>query len=235
MNTEDASLIGLGLYSIPEASAYTGIRKAAIRRWLLGYKDRNARFHEALWVSPLANEEFEAITFGDLLELRFVQVFRAHGVSLQAIRLAAEHARYYFESDYPFTCQRFQTDGRSIFAAVKEETGDETLVDLIKRQNVFSQIVRPSLYSGIEYGERGAARRWYPMSRSKKVVLDPQVSFGRPVVTASNVPTEMLYQSWLGEDENASMVARLFEVGTDEVEAAVRFEQGIAQYNAVHH
>jgi len=235
MRRECKSLIGLGLYSIPEASAYTGIKKSSIRRWLIGYKDRRAQFHAGLWTSPLADEEFEAITFGDLLELRFVHAFREHGVSLQAIRLAAEHARGYFESAYPFTCQRFQTDGRSIFAEVKEETGDETLVDLVKRQNVFSQIIKPSLYRGIEYGEHGTARRWYPMARSRKVVLDPQVAFGRPVVSESSVPTEILFQSWLNEGENTQMVARLFEVKADEVDAAIRFEQGIAQQNALHH
>ena len=175
-------MIGTGLYTLTEAAAFTGIQARNINRWLFGYKAGN-REYSALWHPQLATQglKVKAIGFHDLLEIRFVNAFRQHGVSLQAIRSAADHARELFRQRYPFTRKRFLTDGRSIFTEVFEETGDETLLDLVKRQYVFKQVVSPSLYSGIEY-DHDDAKRWFPMRNSRRIVLDPDRAFGKPIV-----------------------------------------------------
>lgn len=178
-----------------------------------------------LWRSQLAGTLDDAIGFRDLLELRFVREFRKAGVSLQAIRRAAECARELLGADHPFTCQRFQTDGRSIFVTIHEATGDETLVDIVARQQVFDRIIRPSLYSGIEFGETGADR-WFP-SQSKAVVMDPNRSFGQPIVVATGTPTAALYEAVEAEGGDDRMVANIFEVSLEDVRAAVAFEKRI--------
>ena len=170
-----------------------------------------------------------------MLEIRFVDAFRRYGVSLPSIREAAEHARELFHQPYPFTCRRFQTDGRSIFADVKEVTGDDGLVDLVKKQNVFNRVIKPSLYTGIEYdsGENNALR-WFPVLNSKKIVLDPERSFGKPMITEAGITTEVLFQSWLAEGEDARMVASLYDIDIAAVNAAVHFEQRIAAGEVPH-
>ena len=122
-----SSLIGVGLYSIPEASALTGIPSRKIRRWVYGYESGNRVHQPPLWHSKVADEAEETISFRDLLEIRFVNAFREYGVPLPALRAAAEAARKYFEQPYPFTCKQFKTDGRSVFAQVTEITGEEGL------------------------------------------------------------------------------------------------------------
>ena len=223
------SLIGVGLYSIPEASVLTGIPSRKIRGWMLGYESGSRSRQAPLWKSAVTESIDNTISFQDLLEIRFVNAFRQYGVQLPTIRAAVKQAKEYFDQDYPFTCRRFQTDGRSIFATVEEETGDESLVDLIKKQNVFNRVIKPSLYTGIEYDrDESSALRWFPVPKSKKVVLDPARSFGKPIVTAAGITTETLYQSWLAEDQDTKMVASLYEVDTASVNAAVSFEQRIA-------
>ncbi|WP_067518138.1 DUF433 domain-containing protein [Endozoicomonas ascidiicola] len=230
-----SSLIGVGLYSIPEASAITGIPTRKIRRWLFGYESGNKVKQPPLWHSDVATTLEETISFQDLLEIRFVHAFRDYGVPLPAIRVAAEHAREFFHQPYPFTCKRFQTDGQSIFATVEEETGDEGLVDLVKKQNVFKKIIKPSLYSGIEYDQGdNNALRWFPVKNSRKVVLDPNRSFGKPIVTDNGIRTETLYQSWLAEEQDHKMVAALYDVDVAAVNSAILFEQRIATVNEVH-
>ena len=229
------SLIGVGLYSIPEASVLTGIKPQKIRRWMYGYASGNRVHQPPLWHSPVVDEAEETIGFQDLLEIRFVNAFRDYGVSMPALRAAAEAAREYFDQPYPFTCKRFQTDGRSVFARVTEETGEEGLVDLVKKQNVFNKIIKPSLYTGIEYDSgENSALRWFPVRNSKKVVLDPERAFGKPIITDTGITTETLYHSWLAEGENAKMVASLYEIDVPEVLAAVSFEQRIANGEVPH-
>ena len=229
MTTTDSPsrLLGVGLYTPKEASLYTGIPAKDIRRWIFGYRAHGVE-HPGLWHPELAFLDEHMLGFHDLLEIRFVHAFRQHGVSLQAIRGASSQARELFAQDYPFTCKRFQTDGRNIFATVLDETGDEALLDLVRRQWAFKQVIKPSLYEGIDYASEGAAQRWYPQGRSKAIVLDPTRNFGKPIVAATGIDTSVIYQAYKAEGQNAKRVATIFEVAIAAVDAAVAFEQRIA-------
>lgn len=224
-NMLENSLFGLGLYTIGDAASYTGINSRDIQRWLFGYTS-NGSYHSGLWKSALVGKvESHALGFHDLLEIRFVSAFRQYGVSLQAIRQASHHAQELFDHAYPFTCKKFQTDGRSIFAEVLEETNDETLLDLVKKQYVFKQVIKASLYEGIDYSEDGDATRWYPLRRSRAIVLDPNRSFGKPILASTGISTETLAAAYRAENENLKSVAQIYEIPVAEVEAAIRFEQ----------
>ncbi len=217
-------LVGVGIYTPGEASLYTGIPTADIRRWLFGYSSNGVQ-QAGLWQSELSNVDDCILGFHDLLEIRFVHAFRQHGLSLQAIRNASRQASELFGQPYPFTCKRFQTDGRSIFATVLDETGDETLLDLLKKQYAFKQIIKPSLYEGIDYSGKGSAQRWYPVKHSKAVVLDPARNFGKPVLAATGVDTAAIFSAYEAEGRDTRRVAMLYEIPTVAVKAAVEFEQ----------
>lgn len=227
-NTEAPSrLIGVGVYTPAEAALYTGIPAKDIRRWMFGYKSEGIE-HSGLWLPELEFSDEKLLGFHDLLEIRFVHAFRKHGVSLQAIRSASRQAREIFRQQYPFTCKRFQTDGRSIFATVFDETGDEAILDLAKRQYAFKQVIGPSLYEGIDYTGEGKAQRWYPVKRSKAIVLDPNRNFGKPVLTSAGIDTGSIYHAYLAEGRDHRRVAALYEIKPSAVEAAVAYEHGIA-------
>lgn len=217
-------LIGVGLYTPTEASLYTGIPANDIRRWLFGYSTRGIQY-PGLWKSELTELNEYVLGFHDLLEIRFVHAFRQHGISLQAIRNASQQAKQLFNQPYPFTCKRFQTDGRSIFATVLNETGDESLLDLIKRQYAFEQIIKPSLYEGIDYTGSGTAQCWYPVKHNTAIVLDPRLNFGKPVLSATGIDTAAIFSAYQAEGKNAKRIALLYEIPVTAVEAAVSFEQ----------
>src|SRR5262249_21777378 len=120
-------LIGVGLYTVPEASLLTRVPSARIRRWISGYTylagDRK-RQKSAVWQRQLPRiEKRDALGFQDLMEVRFVHAFLEIGVSLQAIRLAALHAQKVFSIDHPFSSRKFRSDGKRIFAELKDEEG----------------------------------------------------------------------------------------------------------------
>ncbi|NWB98951.1 DUF433 domain-containing protein [Pseudomonas gingeri] len=194
---------------------------------MFGYRAHGVD-HPGLWTPELSFLDENLLGFHDLLEIRFVHAFRQLGVSLQAIRSASRQAREMLEQPYPFTCKRFQTDGRSIFATVLDETGDESLLDLIKRQWAFKQVIKPSLYEGIDYTGEDAAMRWYPLKRSKAIVLDPARNFGKPILSATGIDTLAIYQAYQAEGQDTKRVATIFEIPPAAVDAAVAFEHRIA-------
>lgn len=224
-------LTGIGLYTFHEAALLTRIPLRDLRRWLDGYSYRDKKHASVsvapLWETEFANSSLDGVSFHDLLEARFVYAFRKHGVSLRTIRLASERARELFKTDYPFTSRQFRTDGRTIFVSAIEETGETELLDLVKQQYAFRKIIEPSLYAGIELNEDQIATRWYPAPRSKAIVLDPTVAFGKPIVTDGSVRTSILYDAFMTEG-NKNFVAKLYEVPVAAVNAAIAFEESLA-------
>lgn len=227
------SLLGVGVYTVPEAARLTGVSAPRIRRWLTGYTftSRAApRSSAPVWQRQIVSSSGELIlSFRDLLEVRFVDAFRRHGVSWKVIRLAAERAAEIIEDSHPFSTKRFKTDGRSIFADIVQGTGEESLLDLAKSQYEFKTIVEPFLFEGLEFAEiSGAPVRWWPLGLDRRVVIDPERSFGQPIVTPESVPTSILAKAVKAEEGSIDAVARWYMVQPKAVKDAVEFENRLA-------
>lgn len=232
--SQSAAPLGIGVYSFADAARFIGTESREIRRWLLGHRYRqtgtgNMAESVPLWTSELAQFDIgDGIGFRDLLELRFVKAFRCRGVSLHSIRLAIEYASEKFGSNRPLQCKRFQTDGYSIFVTVREETGDDSLIDVVRRQQAFREVVGPSLYAGIEFEAGTRALRWFP-AKGRAIVLDPARNFGQPILTRAGVPTVAIAESLAAEGGDSALVARLFGVTRREVDQAVQFEASLTR------
>lgn len=228
-------LVGSGLYSLHQAARLVGEEPRTVRRWLRGYawkaKDRRAH-SEPLWRTAYDDDSLpgeKVISFRDLLELRMVARFARHGVSLQVIRATIQAAREDSNSAYPLSRRAFRTDGKRIFMnAIEQATGNVKMLDVLRKQFVFGEIIKASLFEGIVYDHDETPSRWYPVPKTHAVVLDPQVQFGTPILSDSGVPTDAIYAAWMAEGKDRHAVAREFEVAPDLVSAAVRFEQRLA-------
>jgi uncharacterized protein (DUF433 family) len=228
---------GTGFYSLAEAARLVGVPARYIARWLYGYsyttpdKNQGKQWHFAapLWKTEYATDSFSerVIGFRDLLELRIVWAFVDRGLPLLVVRRCLETAREVY-GDYPLTTHKFCTDGKTVFMQVMRDGMEKELLDLRKRQLVFSDVIKPSLYSGIEY-DGDIARRWYPEGKNRRnIVLDPQQQFGKPVVADIGVPTEALFSNYKvegGDQAALNIVARIFDMPVRKVLAAVQFEE----------
>ena len=225
-------IIGTGIYPLHQAARLVGAEPRALRRWLYGYSRKHKDGHvrsEPLWPTQLKDEDLpgEVIGFRDLLEARMVAAFVRHGVDLKVIRATIATASHDFSVGYPLTQRQFLTDGKRIFMeAVETATGESRMIDVLRKQFVFSDIIKPSLYAGIEYDVDGAVR-WFPLER-RTVVLDPTVQFGTPIVAHAGIPTDTIYASYLAEGRNEAMVARVFDITSQMVADAIEFEEKLA-------
>lgn len=222
------NLTGVGLYTVNEASRYTRAQPREIRRWLFGYKfkapgKKRSSFSPPLWTPQVA--DLDALGFHDLLELRVVKEFIQRGVHLRVVRTALANARQLFGTDYPFTAHRFLTDGKRVFHEAMEV--ESPLTDMASKQIVFETIIRPSLYAGIVYGKDGSARRWFPVPRSKVIVLDPALCFGAPALAEYGVPVDTIAAA-VSVEKSAARVARMYNIPAAAVRSAVDFEHRLA-------
>jgi uncharacterized protein (DUF433 family) len=220
-------LIGRGVYSLAEAHRLTGVPAARIRRWTSGYEfDSKGRrkFSPPVVATELSSElGTPALDFADLLEVRFLNAFREYGVSWTAIRIAAQRARDLTGLSHPFSNKRFSTDGRTILLAFVSETGDEHLLDLVRSQYEIERLISRFLQGEIEFDDRDAPRRWWPVSGHRRIVIDPQRAFGAPILAAEGVPTRVLANA-VEAEESIELVASLFGVDPVAVAEAVEYE-----------
>jgi uncharacterized protein (DUF433 family) len=230
----DLSLIGIGLYTPSEAATLTGIPGRKIRRWLRGHTIGDTEY-PALWESNLTSKldlESLYLSFLDLVQLRVADAFIRAGLSAQKVRRAIEYGSEIVRSDYPFANARFRTDGKTVILHVmldEPEAGEnvaekERLIDLFKHgQYLMQKVIEPSL-KGLEFDDEDVAARWWPIGRSKGIVIDPHRQFGAPIDDATGVPTSVLAEAAQAEGSIAQ-AAKMFMVPQSSVSRAVAFEQ----------
>lgn len=231
MSDRHESLLGIGVYRIPEAARLTGVPARTIHRWIGGYDYRvqgNKRSTPPLWagqIEPL--DGLEVLSFRDLLEVRFVQFFRKEGVSWRTIKRAAACAAEMVHDSHPFSTRKFKTNGHDIFADfLREGAAEKSLLNLAARQYEFPSFVEPHLYRGVEFSDLGDGNtpiRWWPLGVDRHVVIDPERSFGQPICTPGSVPTAVLDQAVKAEG-SMEAVADWFMLDPQEVEDAVAYE-----------
>ena len=124
----------------------------------------------------------------------------------------------------PFSTRRFRTDGKTIFLEITSDVREGDLIDLKTRQHAFRIMVAPSVHDFEFDGDLVA--RWFLLGRPS-IVLDPQRSFGRPVLASGGVPTEVIANAAIVEG-SAERAAALYEALPTAVRDAILFEQKLA-------
>jgi uncharacterized protein (DUF433 family) len=214
------SHIGVGLYTLAGAARLIHAPLENVRRW--------ASPDDSL-VSRVFHPSERTITFVELMELYFIKMFRDEGVTLQTIRRASKAAAAKYDTAYPFSVKRFDTDGKSIFATLRQSTKNETLIeDLEKSQLVFVKIMRP-FFRKLEYGPSAEIARFWPRSKRGRVVLDPTRKFGKPIDSETGIPTRVIVDAIsAGNGQSPEVVARSLGIPLTAVNAAVAFERSLA-------
>jgi hypothetical protein len=192
------------VYTIAEAARLCGLSAAQVRRWVRRYS-----FHrgEKIQTSPfglsqrLSENGTVGLDFLDLIEIRYVKAFIEADVSWPVLRAAHAQAAAMLRVDHPFATKKFFTDGQTILMKIAEPA----LHDLMGNQLVFSRILERYLAGaeGLDFDDRNLAVRWWPMGRKRLVVIDPERSFGQPIVSTEGVPTAVLYKAYLAESSGA--------------------------------
>ncbi len=227
-------MIGKGLYTPAEAASLLKAPVAEVKRWAFGYE--RLRDGARTRYQPLINTELpeiegqRALTFTELVELMYIKGFRRAGAPWKLVHEAAAVAARMFGTEHPFAMRQFFADPNGIYALLQESGGGESLVSLRGHgQHALRELVQPYL-GQLEFDPMESPTRWWPIGREGRVVVDPQVSFGAPIVAEIGVPTRVLAEALEAEEgydaERAlERVSWVYKVPPRHVETAVRFEQ----------
>ncbi|WP_296578734.1 DUF433 domain-containing protein [Xanthobacter sp.] len=218
------SLLESGIYTIPEAAELVCADPRNVRKWVMGHGKTQA---------PLINNELGkegekiAISFTNLMELRFIARFLEAGVSIKHIRAILEDAKREINHPHPLATNIiFRTDGKKILMEIARKN-KVNLIDLKSKNYEMINVVLSSLKEDVKFNPKGEAISWRPRPTiAPSVVVNPKHSFGRPILKESRIPTETLVQA-IEAEGSIETVADIYDVPLKQVREALRFERNL--------
>lgn len=220
MSDRDPTYLFRPIYSYSEADRLARVSRGTSRRWIEGYSyvGREGERVAQPPVTPDRPVAGDGVSFTDLIEVAAIGQFKQLGFSLRRIRTIVEAAQQEFGVTHPLSMLEFKTDGRDVF--VKHDT---LLHDVLRNQAqlAWDEILSPFLET-LDYRD-AIAYRWWPLGKSRPVMIDPEYGFGQPVVADSGIRTETLRER-IEAGDSYDQIAHDFNVRRGDIESAVQYE-----------
>ena len=210
------------MYSYAEADRIAGVTRGTSKRWIRAYSYMSNRERvSAAPVTPGIERPGEpGVSFFDLIEVAAIGRLKEVGWSLRTIRRVVDSCQAMFDLSRPLVTERFKTDGRDFFV-LKGEALVEVGIGRRKGEQAWTEVLDPFLKTVAYEGD--LARRWWPIGRDRRVLVDPEYGFGLPVIQGSGVRTEIVFEQ-VRALESLERIAYGFNVTLEEVEHAIQFE-----------
>lgn len=213
-------------YSVAEASHYILIPRATVRSWVVGrpYPTKSGRrFFKP--VVLVADSQPRLLSFVSLVEVHVLDALRRdHHVPLEKIRKAMEYLREQFGSEHPLAEERFETDGLDLFV---QKYGQ--LINASRSGQLGMKCLLETYLKRVERDAHGVVLRLYPFTRKRSsneprsVVIDPFVSFGKPVLAGTGIPTSIVAERYKAGESVSQLSADYGRTDLD-IEEAIRCE-----------
>jgi uncharacterized protein (DUF433 family) len=224
------------LYSIPEAAHYLQIPRITLRDWVNGhvYPTASGRHRSApvLGRVPRPTGTHAVLSFLNVVEAHVLSaVRRQYRVSMPKVREALTFLETHFPSQHPLADQLFVTDGVDLFL---DTCGP--LINITKDGQLAMRALLHIYLSRIERDATGEPVRLYLFTHlrhaeplealaasPKAIVIDPYISFGRPVLAGTGIATAIVAERYKA-GESIGELAHDYGLTTTKIEEAIRCE-----------
>lgn len=214
-------------YTVTEAAHYLGVPASTLRAWFSGQtyrvKGEPRRF---LPVIRPASANPTVLSFSNLVEAYVLtSIRRKHNIPLPKVRSGLAFLERRLGTRRPLIEQEFATDGVSLFV---EHLGQ--VVNISSEGQVEMKELIQAYLRRIERDAKGVPVKLFPFMRThpledqpRTVEIDPRVSFGRPVVAGTAIPTAVLAEQFKAGDSVPDL-AREYGANEEAVWDAIRCE-----------
>ena len=227
---KDTSIFDQPAYSANEAARILNLPASTLKSWCFGQSghDRKGSPTSFKPVIRPADAKNKLLSFANLCELHVLSAIRRqHKIPLPKVRNSVDYVSKELKTARPLINSDFKTNGIDLFV--------EYASKLLNVSQQGQQAMRGEFQialARIERDSHGTPVRLFPFSRTsaktgnqpKSVVIDPRLSFGRPVISSAAIPTRIIVDRFDAGDSMSEM-AEDYGVGEAEIEEALRFER----------
>jgi len=206
-----ASVLGVGLYTIPDAGRLTRTHRNTVGSWVrLGYVD------------AAEGDSRRLLSFEDLISLRIVAKLRGAGVDLATIKNAETQLARQWNVAKPFAVGAFRTGYGAIITALSQ--GERPVAVEGSFQEILIELIEKDL-EDVSYDDRsGRAHQWRVW---RHVTIRPDLQFGQPCIQGTRVTTQTVHQFIAGGDTFEEL-AEDFGIEVEKLDAAFRYEEWLS-------
>lgn len=223
---DQVDIRNVATYTVADAARYLTIPRRTLGSWLHGRSYPTAggtKYFEPLISLP--DPDSSQLSFTNLVEAHVLRVIRQdHQVRLDKVRTALDYVEQKFGLPHPLARVQFQTDGMDLFV---ESVGK--LINASRDGQLAMQKTLQHLLERIEWDEEGLAQRLFPLIQVQKadaprvLVIDPRISFGRPVVINTGIPADVIIDRFRAGEDMESL-ADDYGFSRQQLEEVLRYE-----------
>jgi uncharacterized protein (DUF433 family) len=214
---------------MPEAAHYLQIPPSTLRSWAKGwrYSTRAGEKRSAPLITPPAVPEQGPLllSFVNVVEAHVLDALRRdHRLTMPTVRKTLTYLEAQLPSKCPLADRKFETDGIDLCI---EQYG--RLINISQDGQLAMRNVLRVYLSRIERDATGVPVKLYLFTRSRQadepkvVEIDPYVSFGRPVLVGTGIPTAIIAERYKA-GESMQALAEDYERPSRDIEEAIRCE-----------
>lgn len=214
-------------YTIADTARYLHIPAPTLRTWVngrsyptkIGQKDFNNLIQRP-------DPNYYQLSFTNLVEAHVLRVIRTvHQIPLDKVRLALDYISELFKTEHPLVQKQFSTDGVDLFIEQVEH-----LINVSRSGQLAMKQVLNHLLTRIEWDEQDIATRLFPLIETngenfsdKVLTIDPNISFGKPTITGTGIPTKIITELYDSGD-SIEDIAEDYNCQPWQIEKAILFE-----------
>ncbi len=224
----------MGAYSVAEAARYLLLAPATLRSWVKGRPfPRRVEIGFSPPLIQVADPAGGLLSFNNLIEAHVLRALRTqHGVPMHAVRTAIETAQARFGIERLLLSDKLKVPTRHESAVGRRAGVGAMFLEEYGRLTNLSAggqlVLRNALNAHLERvgrDSRGLPVRLFPFlpegrSADRLVVIDPRVSFGRPVLARRGVRVLTLVERYEA-GETIEHLAENYDLEASEVEEAI--------------
>jgi uncharacterized protein (DUF433 family) len=215
-------------YAVWEAAHLLKIPRTTLQQWVSG-RDQFDRKTEPVIMLP--DPQLKLLSFINLVEAHVLDAIRyKHQVPLRNVRRAMSYLRDKYQSAHPLAEYAFEESGVDLM--IREE---QKILNISRSgQLAFREVVEAYL-KRVEYDlDKGIAAYLYPylkrhpqeLEEPKLVLIDPRISFGKPVLVGVGVPTAVIADRH-DAGEKIGELAKDYGCEPSQIKQAIDYERAL--------
>jgi uncharacterized protein (DUF433 family) len=228
------------LYGLTETSRYLKVNIMTLRSWVYGRSYKLEDGTSKWWqpVITLPDPDKSLLSFYNLVEVHVLSgIRRIYNIQFRKVRSALQYLETQSPKKYPLAENVFWTDTFDLFI---KRSGDLICASL-HGQQIIEETVKQYLHR-IEQDIDLTPFRLYPFSNEinintkdsnrnprdletlpKNIVIDPLVSFGRPTLAGTGVPTNVIAGRFKA-GESIKALVKDYEIEEGQIKEAIKYE-----------
>jgi len=225
----------IATYGIYESAHILKIPPDTLRSWIRGRDYPTERYGKQKFhpLIELPDEDLPLLSFVNLVEAHVLDAirykYRKPRIPLQKVRDAIQYLRGNYGSRHPLAEYWFQQAGVDLIVDIAGQLENASRKGQLEvREWITAHLKR------IERDPQGAAIALYPylhrhpqqLEEPKLVLVDPRISFGKPILVGVGVPTSVVADR---HEAGESMAELAEDYGCEEAEIqnAIEYEQSL--------